>query len=1216
MNGKGLLSRPPQAPPHLATSSAESLPAHGVRTPSPKSRAFVRQHELSLLGGFVASAFPAPSLKSAGELLQEPLLGGGGGGGGGGPVPQGVVTANGGSIKTYTNDSNGSFSNLCVGGGQPRRLSQPFSSSPSPGLTPRSSMLGERAKERRLSLTYAKGARPSSPPLVPLRSLLCVVPTPLLPPAASAHHGGGSSAGSDALLCALPQPALSSVSSSPPFAGSYARGSDAATSAAAAAQPTSPRSPRHNSGSPRLSSGLNRYGSGGNISSSSRGLGPRSSSGLRLGGQTIAREPSPRVLLLSNDSSLANAVKAAVEREAPEAPDSSDEDDGDGGGGGGDAAAAAGGSGSRRTSGAGPPSSPSSSTQDEYEHFKRTLLDDLRADGAILEANPASLRGGDVSGAIDAVSTAMSGGGTAVAGADSPRLPVSESVLAAKAGDGIGGAGAAGAAAAAAAGGCSGAAAGTPRDARDGAAPHGEGAAKLHRAPPKLITSYSQHSLDSGCVLSAATATPRGQAPMGEDSVSSKPVSPRREKRRGDDEWKEVHVFLESISPIKMADALESKLGVRCACCHDNSTGATYAEVGGVATTEEAGRPLQMTEETLTLISRARNIFHCELAPAMTRERTKELIMQLQEALRLFTATSMPFSHRIDVLIKAVSSARWSQMTDVEAVMRELREAYKNQEPRIEPLTQRGARTIELFWKGDTNATGHLTQVQTKSLLRMLNMNIARHVFEARFKQFDYNENGVLEFNDFQGFYDKLCERAECEPIFTKLAPTDERYMTVMDTLEFNELHEFLRTVQGDDVKIATTREIVREYDCLEFQGFCRYLTSPNNGWWNNTRDTVYQDMTHPLHCYTVFSSHNTYLSGDQITSESSVLMYKYALLRGCRCVEIDVWDGRDGLPMVTHGNTRTSNIPFKDVIEAIDGFAFVKSKYPVVLSLEVHASMQQQVAMAEIMRQVFGSKMLDPLSNPRAYEPEFNTPEALKEKILLKGRDSALHFEADDMGRSQSVTSPATTTTPADGPNFDSPVMMSPTKSMHGRRVAKELADILYLRSVKLSSDVHTTLQNVRPDNISSLPEWKAERMMGAELAALSKGLLIRVYPKGTRVDSSNFEPQLFWASGCQYVALNLQTPDYPVRLNQAKFEDNGGCGWLLKPDWLQGCRSQAVTHHEVKEIEVIEVLVLSAGNLPNSRKNIDPYVEGFVCKMPCVCFSLFAQPLFAVDR
>ena len=35
----------------------------------------------------------------------------------------------------------------------------------------------------------------------------------------------------------------------------------------------------------------------------------------------------------------------------------------------------------------------------------------------------------------------------------------------------------------------------------------------------------------------------------------------------------------------------------------------------------------------------------------------------------------------------------------------------------------------------------------------------------------------------------------------------------------------------------------------------------------------------------------------------------------------------------------------------------------------------------------------------------------------------------------------------------------------------------------------------------------------------------LSRIYPKGTRVDSSNYMPQLFWNAGCQMVALNFQT-------------------------------------------------------------------------------------------
>lgn len=39
------------------------------------------------------------------------------------------------------------------------------------------------------------------------------------------------------------------------------------------------------------------------------------------------------------------------------------------------------------------------------------------------------------------------------------------------------------------------------------------------------------------------------------------------------------------------------------------------------------------------------------------------------------------------------------------------------------------------------------------------------------------------------------------------------------------------------------------------------------------------------------------------------------------------------------------------------------------------------------------------------------------------------------------------------------------------------------------------------------------------------NKMQLSRIYPKGTRVDSSNYMPQLFWNAGCQMVALNFQT-------------------------------------------------------------------------------------------
>lgn len=48
---------------------------------------------------------------------------------------------------------------------------------------------------------------------------------------------------------------------------------------------------------------------------------------------------------------------------------------------------------------------------------------------------------------------------------------------------------------------------------------------------------------------------------------------------------------------------------------------------------------------------------------------------------------------------------------------------------------------------------------------------------------------------------------------------------------------------------------------------------------------------------------------------------------------------------------------------------------------------------------------------------------------------------------------------------------------------------------------------------------------LLNRTLTRYNKSQLSRIYPKGTRVDSSNFMPQLFWNAGCQLVALNYQT-------------------------------------------------------------------------------------------
>ena len=67
------------------------------------------------------------------------------------------------------------------------------------------------------------------------------------------------------------------------------------------------------------------------------------------------------------------------------------------------------------------------------------------------------------------------------------------------------------------------------------------------------------------------------------------------------------------------------------------------------------------------------------------------------------------------------------------------------------------------------------------------------------------------------------------------------------------------------------------------------------------------------------------YSSGHQLTSRSSVEMYRQTLLTGCRCVEIDCWDGSDDEPVVTHGFTVCTEILLKVSIGliSIDWFDF-----------------------------------------------------------------------------------------------------------------------------------------------------------------------------------------------------------------------------------------------------------------------------------------------------
>lgn len=132
--------------------------------------------------------------------------------------------------------------------------------------------------------------------------------------------------------------------------------------------------------------------------------------------------------------------------------------------------------------------------------------------------------------------------------------------------------------------------------------------------------------------------------------------------------------------------------------------------------------------------------------------------------------------------------------------------------------------------------------------------------------------------------------------------------------------------------------KLLSDNDGIDRAEFSAYLASMAN----DAIAAVPEDETRPLNEYYISSSHNTYLVGHQLYGASTVEGYRNVLRRGCRSVEVDVWDGESGEPAVFHGYTLTKEVPFRDVCRAIRETAFIASDLPVIVSLEVHAGHTQ----------------------------------------------------------------------------------------------------------------------------------------------------------------------------------------------------------------------------------------------------------------------------------
>ncbi|KAK6100671.1 Phosphatidylinositol-specific phospholipase C X domain family protein [Brugia pahangi] len=537
-----------------------------------------------------------------------------------------------------------------------------------------------------------------------------------------------------------------------------------------------------------------------------------------------------------------------------------------------------------------------------------------------------------------------------------------------------------------------------------------------------------------------------------------------------------------------------------------------------------------------------------------------------------------------------------------------------------EPSGSRPLATIRERWLGsvfdeaDIKKCGCLSEKETVELVKRLNprtllCRVEHEVKEASVLNPDESQRGKITRSQFVEIYKAVATRSEIYFLMVQYANKD--YLSCKD------LQVFLETEQGLlGITMKICQSIIEQYEPskearelnhMTIDGFTNYLHSDENLLFDSTHRIVCQKMNQPFSNYFIATSFNTSLTDDQLKEPLNCKGYIEALRRNCRFIEVDVWEpiaGTDEKEPMVHNRRSTSKLTISTVLKVINEMAFQRTRYPLFVRLEIHLNVEWQMILVDMFHDTFGDKLYQPNNDPIDWTERRPTPKDFQMKIILIGEQ--LVGVESDIGE---VT--------LENENFEvqsGEAIDSASKSPKRMLFCRKLSDLMCPWAIP-------AVFKETPLNTSDMPNKNCQLLLSSEhnchkmiqnfpseLARTAKDHLMLLTPNASRIDSSNMNPQEFWNYGIQMVSLNYQTLGLMMDLQQGKFSENGGCGYVLKPSIM---REEVYTPGDIMPIppQILYLRILSGQHLPRPRgstakgNSTDPYVvvEIFGCPTDC---------------